>query len=96
MQTPNGPNVCPKCNSDNIANDARNVSKKSNAELSASQVELLAFVNVQDAPELVKSLKWVHDAAIYHSHLFIEAEEKSMLHDVKILIDRIADIGNKV
>jgi len=95
MSTQNGHCNCPKVGQE-ATSDTRNVSKKVKKKLLPSQVELLEFINCHDAPELVKSLKWVHNTALYHSNLFIEDEEKSVLYDVKLLIEMIEDIAREV
>ncbi|GAA3656381.1 hypothetical protein [Flavivirga jejuensis] len=92
MLNSNGQNVCSKCKSVNTSDDARNVSKKVKKLLYTAQVELLEFISFYDTLELIKSLEWVHNTALYHSHLFIEDEEKSILFNVKLLMDKLGDI----
>jgi hypothetical protein len=91
MRTSNGPNVCPKCNSVNIANDTRNVSKTSKL-LTAGEVELLEFFVYLNRPDLVKSLKLIHDLAIYHSDVAFDTEEKTALYDVRVLWEKIEEM----
>lgn len=91
MQTPSGQNVCPKCNSVNTTDDTRNVSKVSKL-LTSAEVELLEFVNYLDSPDLVKSLKLIHDFAIYHSYIPFDLEEKTALYDVRVLWEKIEEI----
>lgn len=90
MQTQNGPNVCPKCKSVSTSGDTRNVSKKVKTKLYPAQVELLEFISFQDTLALIKSLEWVHNTALYHSHLLIEEEEKSILFNVRLLMDKLS------
>ena len=89
MRNTNGVNVCPKCNSDNIANDTRNVSKTTKL-LTSGEVEMLEFLNDLDRPDLVKSLKLIHDCAIYHSFVSLDTEEKTALYDMRILWEKMA------
>ena len=91
MQTPDGQNVCSKCKSVNITNDTRNVSRTSKL-LTSAEVELLEFVNCLDSPDLVNSLKLIHDFAIYHSSIPFDEEEKTALFDVRVLWEKIAQI----
>ena len=91
MQTPNGPNVCPKCNSVNIANDTRNVSKTSKL-LTSAEVDFLELGNCLNSPDLVKSLKLIHDLAIYHSDVAFGTEEKTALYDVRVLWEKIEEM----
>ncbi len=92
MSTQNGQNVCPKCKSVSTSDDTRHVSKKVKKNLYPAQLELLEFINFQDTLQIIKSLEWVHNTALYHSHLFIEEEEKSILFNVKLLMDKLGDI----
>lgn len=88
----NGQNVCPKCKSVYTADDARHVSKTVKVCLAPAQVELLEFISFQDTQQIIKSLEWVHDTALYHSHLFIEDEEKSSLFNIKLLMEKLKGI----
>ncbi len=89
MSTQNGQNVCPKCKSVHTPEDARHVSKKSKKDLHPNELKFLEFIKFQNALELIYSLEWVHNTAIYHSHLHIEEEEKYFLFNVKQLMDKL-------
>ncbi|MEM9362142.1 MAG: hypothetical protein AAGA43_05875 [Bacteroidota bacterium] len=61
--------------------------------LSPAQRELLEFTDVLDGPDLVQSLKLVHDMALYDSYGLIDRPEKNALYATKCLwelIDAIA------
>lgn len=64
--------------------DTRNVSKVK-VWLTPSQSEFIEFVLFYGASELSKSLKMVHDMALYHSDISINADEKRALFGVKCL-----------
>ncbi|WDO14530.1 hypothetical protein MH928_07490 [Flavobacterium sp. WW92] len=66
------------------ASDTRNVSKIK-VWLTPSQCEFIDFVLFYGASELSKSLRIVHDLALYHSDVPIGAEEKRALFGVRCL-----------
>lgn len=66
------------------AGDTRNVSKVK-VWLTPSQCEFIDFVLFYGASELSKSLRIVHDLALYHSDVPIGAEEKRALFGVRCL-----------
>jgi len=51
--------------------------------LSPAQVQLLHYADALDGPHLVKSLKLLHDIAVYHSTEPIDEEEKDALYLIK-------------
>lgn len=51
--------------------------------LSPGQVQLLDYADALDGPHLVKSLKLLHDIAVYHSTEPIDEEEKDALYLIK-------------
>ncbi|WP_431161982.1 hypothetical protein [Flagellimonas beolgyonensis] len=51
--------------------------------LSPAQVQLLHYADALDGPDLVKSLKLLHDIAVYHSTKPIDEEEKDALYLIK-------------
>jgi hypothetical protein len=53
--------------------------------LSPGQVQLLDYADALDGPHLVKSLKLLHDIAVYHSTEPIDEEEKDALYHIKVL-----------
>lgn len=96
MRNTRGQNVCPKCNSVYTPDDARHASKKVKKHLDPAEVALLEFINFQDTLQIIKALEWVHDTALYHSHSFIEEEEKFILFNVKLLTEKLKAITLKV
>jgi hypothetical protein len=66
------------------SDDTRNVSKVQ-VWLTPSQCEFIDFVLFYGASELSKSLRIVHDLALYHSDVPIGAEEKRALFGVRCL-----------
>lgn len=73
------------------AGDTRNVSKVK-VWLTPSQSEFIEFVLFYGASELSKSLKLVHDMALYHSDISINADEKRALFSVKCLWEGVEEI----
>ncbi|GAA0892874.1 hypothetical protein GCM10009122_25530 [Fulvivirga kasyanovii] len=91
MQTPNGQCICLKGNSADTAVDTRQVSKIQKSLL-PSQAEFLDYIMFHGVSEFSKSLRLIHDLALYHSDVSFNGEEKSALFDLKILwegFDRI-------
>ncbi|MEM9649114.1 MAG: hypothetical protein AAF969_11585 [Bacteroidota bacterium] len=81
MSTQNGQNRCPHC-------------KAVLTPLSPAQTQLLDFINPLDAPDLVHSLKHIHNIALYHSEGPLDDPEKVALYWMKGLWERIAEIEN--
>jgi hypothetical protein len=75
----------------NTADDTQNISKVQ-VWLTPSQSEFIEFVLFYGASELSKSLKLVHDMALYHSDISINAEEKRALFSVKCLWEGVEEI----
>lgn len=80
MQHSNGQKVELNGNLVATADDARHVSK-----LTPAQVEFIDFVLFHGIEDLCRSLKQVHDWALYHSDIPIDADEKYALFTLKIL-----------
>lgn len=79
----------------NTTVDARNVSNVS-TPLTQSQADFLYLVECQGSEELARSLKMVHDLALYHSDVPFDTAEKSALFDVKVLWEGFERMGAKV
>jgi hypothetical protein len=75
----------------NTADDTQNISKVQ-VWLTPSQFEFIEFVLFYGASELSKSLKLVHDMALYHSDISINADEKRALFSVKCLWEGVEEI----
>lgn len=73
------------------ADNTQNVSKVQ-VWLTPSQSEFIEFVLFYGASELSKSLKLVHDMALYHSDISINADEKRALFGVKCLWEGVEEI----
>ena len=80
MSTQDGQKSCPYCSSAN----AQSVPKISQM-LSPAQIQLLDYADALDGPDLVQSLKLLHDIAVYHSTEPIDEEEKDALYHIKVL-----------
>lgn len=68
----------------NTTNDARHALAVG-SPLTASQAEFLHLVECQGCRELSRSLKMVHDLALYHSDVPFDQAEKDALFDLKLL-----------
>ncbi|AEM72202.1 hypothetical protein Murru_3182 [Allomuricauda ruestringensis DSM 13258] len=88
MSTQDGQKNCPHCGNEN-SQSAPKISRM----LTPEQVELLEFADHLDGPDLVKSLKLVHDVVLYHSHEPIDEAEKDALFNLKGLWECIDRIG---
>jgi hypothetical protein len=95
MQTPNGPGVVSNEDSVNTTVDARHASIVS-APLTKSQAEFWYLVESQGCKELAHSLRMIHDLALCHSDVPVDAEEKSALFDLKVLWESFERMGEKV
>ena len=60
--------------------------------LTPAQLELLDYADALDGPDVVKSLKLLHDVVIYHSYEPIDEEEKNALFHLKGLWECIERI----
>lgn len=88
----NSENQCSElATSANMADDTQNISKVK-VWLTPSQSEFIEFVLFYGASELSKSLKLVHDMALYHSDISINADEKRALFGVKCLWEGVEEI----
>lgn len=94
MSTQNGQSVCLHGNSVNTAVDTRHVSniKKS---LLPSQAAFVDYIMFHGVGEFSKSLKLIHDLALYHSDVPFNEYEKSALFDLKILWEGFERIGQE-
>lgn len=74
--------------------DTRNVSKVKVC-LTPSQAEFMDWVCFYGVKEFSKSLKLVHDLALYHSDVPFDATEKHALFDVKQLWEGFERMGEE-
>ena len=84
MRTSNGQSVCLECLDTNTTVDTRHISKIKKSLL-PSQAEFLDYIMFHGVEEFSKSLKLIHDLALYHSDVSFNEDEKSALFDLKIL-----------
>jgi len=80
--------------SESTADDTRKVSKVK-VLLTPTQAEFIDFILFHGVLELSKSLKLIHDLALYHSDISLDTSEKSALFDLKILWENFEQIGNE-
>lgn len=60
--------------------------------LTPSQSEFIEFVLFYGVSELSKSLKAVHDLALYHSDIPVDVAEKHALYGVKCLWEGLEEM----
>lgn len=80
----NGQGVGLNGHSPNATGDTRNVSKV-RVSLTPSQAEFIDFVLFHGVRQLSKSLRLIHDLALYHSDIPFDETEKVALFDLKLL-----------
>ena len=85
MQTPNGQCACLDGRSESTTVDTRHVSKP--------QLKFLDYIRFHREQELSKSLKLIHDLALYHSDVPFDQDQKSALFDLKILWEGLDTLG---
>ncbi|WP_422859992.1 hypothetical protein ACOKFD_03525 [Flagellimonas sp. S174] len=85
---------CKELGVDISSKDSEKLSKTS-LSISPKQRELLAFTDALDGPDLVQSLKLVHDMALYDSYCLIDGPEKNALYATKCLWERIEAIAKE-
>lgn len=76
-------------------NAVRNTSKKVKVLLTPSQAEFIDFVLFHGVNDLSKSLKLIHDLALYHTDVTVDETEKNALFDVKLLWEGFDRIGEE-
>lgn len=74
----------------------RMIPDKYQKSLLPSQIEFLDFIMFHGVSELSKSLKLIHDLALYHSDVPFDKVEKSALFDLKILSEGFEKIASEV
>ena len=87
MRNGEGQECCPQSSKA----DAQSTPKISQM-LTPAQIKLLEFANYLDAPDMVESLKLLHDITIYHSSEPIDEAEKDALFSIKGLWECIERI----
>ena len=94
MRTQNGHCFCEEVSSQSSADDTRSVSKIKKSLL-PSQAEFLDYIMFHGVGEFSRSLKLVHDLALYHTDICFDKDEKSALFDLKILWEGFERIGRE-
>lgn len=82
---------CPNCGNANAQS-----TPKISQMLTQAQIQLLDYADALDGPDLVKSLKLLHNIAVYHSSEPLDEAEKDALFSVKGLwecIERVIGDG---
>ena len=82
-----GQKSCPHCGNANAQSATQTPQM-----LTPAQLELLEYADALDGPDVVKSLKLLHDVVIYHSYEPIDEEEKNALFHLKGLWECIEQI----
>ena len=85
MLSQNGHSLCLNGNSASTAVGTRNVSQ--------SQLEFLEYLRFYGLGQLSKSLRLIHDLALYHSDVSFNETERSALFDLKTLWEGFERIG---
>ena len=92
MRTSNGQNSSFKDNCSKTATGLFTIEPKKPNALNSSELEFLDFIKFQGIRELVKSLKVVHDFALYHTDLCFDTKEKNALFNLKILWEALEQL----
>ena len=95
MRNSNGQSMYLDLSPDHKTDNTQNVLKV-NRQLLPSQAELIDMIMFEGATELSKSLKLIHDLALYHSDVGINEVEKSALFSLKILMENFERIAREV
>ena len=74
--------------------DTRHVSKVQ-VSLTPSQAEFIDLIMCHDVLELSRSLKLIHDFALYHTDIPFDEEEKSALYNLKVLWEGLEQMEEK-
>jgi|GEM_PF-1086075 len=84
MRTQNGQKSYPKCKpKDTMVGATTDLEQQS--ILTTAQSELIDRIMFHGIADLIQSLKFVHDATLYHSEMPIDEDEKTFLFNVKVL-----------
>ncbi len=88
MQTPNGQTACLNGNHVESINGSEILKS-----LNSVEQEFIGNLKFQGIEELVKSLKMIHDFALYHTDLCFDTEEKIALFNLKFLWEGLEQLG---
>ncbi|WP_439582041.1 hypothetical protein [Dyadobacter bucti] len=95
MQTLDGSGADSNKNSVNPTIDARHTSNFSST-ITSAEADILYLIDTQGSRELARSLRMIHDMALYHSDISFDEPQKSALYDLKLLWEGLEKIGEKV
>ncbi len=95
MQTLDGSGADSNKNSVNPTHDARHASNFSST-ITSAEADILYLIDTQGSRELARSLRMIHDMALYHSDIPFDEPQKSALYDLKLLWEGLEKIGEKV
>ncbi len=88
MQTPNGQTACLNGNHVESINGSEILKS-----LNSVEQEFIGNLKFQGIEELVKSLKMIHDFALYHTDLCFDTSEKIALFNLKFLWEGLEQLG---
>ncbi|WP_103070768.1 hypothetical protein [Aquimarina sediminis] len=91
MSTQNGQNSYQNGNHLKTVNDS--VESKTSTPLTSTQEDFFDYIQFHGIDNFIKSLKMIHDFALYHTDLCFDKSEKNALFNLKILwegLERIA------
>ena len=89
MRNTNGQNVCLDGNKLNASNGSFIIEPKLLIPLNTADAEFLDFVKFHGIGEFIKSLKMIHDFALYHTDLCFDTKEKIALFNLKMLWEEL-------
>jgi len=95
MQTSDGRGVGANEHSTNPTNDACHASNFSST-ITSAEADILYLIDTQGSRELARSLRMIHDMALYHSDIPFEEPQKSALYDMKLLWEGLEKMSDKV
>lgn len=93
MRNPNGQKACLNGKLKESVNGP-GTSLPKGKDLNATEQEFIGNLKFHGIEELVKSLKMVHDFALYHTDLFFDTEEKIALFNLKYLWEELEQLEN--
>ena len=93
MSTQNGQNVCLKSKHSKTLNGSLVIESKIPNSLNSSEAEFLDFVKFHGIDDFIKSLKMIHDFALYHTDLCFDTQEKNALFNLKVLWEGLETLG---
>ena len=90
MRTSNGQTACLNGNHVESVNGSEILKS-----LNSVEQEFIGNLKFQGIEELIKSLKMIHDFALYHTDLCFDTEEKIALFNLKFLWEGLEELKNR-